>query len=63
VVEDIISALSRMRRTDEGRRAMDQQRELDPLLRIANLGDWLPIHRPEDIATFAEGLRKAGLPE
>jgi len=42
---------------------MDQLRELDPLLRIANLGDWLPIHRPEDFATFAEGLRKAGLPE
>jgi hypothetical protein len=50
-------------RTDEGRRAMDQLRELDPLLRISNLGDWLPIHRPEDLATFAEGLRKAGLPE
>jgi hypothetical protein len=50
-------------RADEGRRAMTELRELDPLLRISNLGDWLPIHRPEDLATFADGLRKAGLPE
>ena len=38
-------------------------RQLDPALRISNLRDWLPIHRPEDLATFADGLRKAGLPE
>ena len=50
-------------RTDEARRAMHHLRELDPALRISNLGDWLPIHRPEDLATFADGLRRAGLPE
>jgi hypothetical protein len=50
-------------RTDEGRRAMAHLRELDPALRISNLKDWLPIHRAEDLATFAEGLRRAGLPE
>jgi TolB-like protein/Tfp pilus assembly protein PilF len=50
-------------RTDEARRAMYQLRQLDPALRISNLTDWLPIHRPEDLAIFAEGLRKAGLPE
>jgi TolB-like protein len=50
-------------RTDEGRRAMDHLRQLDPALRISNLTDWLPIHRPEDLATFADGLRRAGLPE
>ena len=50
-------------RTDEARRAMDHLRQLDPALRISNLGDWLPIHRPEDLATFADGLRRAGLPE
>ncbi|MDB5634570.1 MAG: CadC-family transcriptional regulator [Tardiphaga sp.] len=49
-------------RTAEGRRAMDHLRELDPTLRVSHLRDWLPIHRPEDLATFAEGLRKAGLP-
>jgi TolB-like protein/Tfp pilus assembly protein PilF len=50
-------------RNDEARRAMDRLRQLDPALRISNLGDWLPIHRPEDLATFADGLRRAGLPE
>jgi TolB-like protein len=50
-------------RTDEARRAMSHLRQLDSTLRISNLEDWLPIHRPEDLATFADGLRKAGLPE
>jgi hypothetical protein len=50
-------------RTDEARRAMDHLRQLDSTLRISNLEDWLPIHRPEDLATFADGLRRAGLPE
>ncbi len=50
-------------RTDQAQRAMDHLRELDPALRISNLGDWLPIHRPEDLAVFADGLRRAGLSE
>jgi TolB-like protein len=50
-------------RPDEARRAMDRLRELDPALRISDLRDWLSIRRPEDLATFAEGLRRAGLPE
>ena len=50
-------------RIEESHRAMDHLRELDPGLRISNLGEWLPIQRAEDIATFADGLRKAGLPE
>ena len=50
-------------RTDEARRAMRHLRELDPTLRTSNLADWLPIHRPQDVAVFADGLRKAGLPE
>ena len=50
-------------RTDEARPAMQHLRRLDPSLRVSNLGDWLPIHRPEDLTTFADGLRRAGLPE
>ena len=50
-------------RPEEGKRAMAQLRKLDPLLRISNLRDWLPIRRAEDLATFADGLRRAGLPE
>jgi TolB-like protein/tetratricopeptide (TPR) repeat protein len=48
---------------DEARRAMDHLRQLDATLRITNLEDWLPIQRPEHLATFADGLRRAGLPE
>jgi TolB-like protein len=50
-------------RPDEAQRAMKHLRELDPTFRISNLAKWIPIRRPEDIATFADGLRKAGLPE
>lgn len=50
-------------RSDEAQRAMRYLRQLDPALRVSSLSDWLPIRRPEDLATFAEGLRRAGLPE
>ena len=50
-------------RIAEGRKAMEHLRKLDPSLRISNLRDWLPIRRAEDFATFADGLRRAGLPE
>jgi TolB-like protein len=50
-------------RLEEARRAGDQLREFAPTFRISNLRDWLPINRPEDLSVFAEGLRKAGLPE
>ena len=63
VVSIIAASHALAGRTDEGRRAMDHLRQLDPALRISNLKDWLPLHRPEDLATFADGLRKAGLPE
>jgi tetratricopeptide (TPR) repeat protein len=63
VVSIIAASHALAGRTDEARRAMDHLRQLDATLRIANLEDWLPIHRPEDLATFADGLRRAGLPE
>ena len=47
----------------EARRAMDHLRQLDPALRLCNVGDWLPIHLPENLATLVDGLRGAGLPE
>jgi len=50
-------------RADEARQAMQRLRTLDASLRVSNLKDWLPIHRPEDLARFADGLRLAGLPE
>ncbi|HEX2335927.1 MAG TPA: tetratricopeptide repeat protein, partial [Hyphomicrobiaceae bacterium] len=50
-------------RADQAQGAMCRLRQLDPELRISGLRDWLPIRRPEDLATFEDGLRRAGLPE
>jgi hypothetical protein len=64
MVIDVIAASQALAgRQDEAQRAMNYLRELDPTLRLCSLGDWLPIRRPKDLATFADGLRKAGLPE
>ena len=32
-------------------------------LRISTLEDWLPFQRRQDLATFTDRLRRAGLPE
>jgi hypothetical protein len=50
-------------RADEAQRAMRHLRSLDPALRISNLKDWVLLQRQEDLAMFADGLRRAGLPE
>ncbi|PDT45186.1 CadC-family transcriptional regulator [Sinorhizobium fredii] len=50
-------------RNDKAKQAMQRLRTLDPSLRVSNLKDWLPIHRQQDLARFADGLRLAGLPE
>jgi tetratricopeptide (TPR) repeat protein len=50
-------------RDEEARRAIVRVRQLDPTLRIASLAHWTPFQRPEHLATWADGLRKAGLPE
>lgn len=50
-------------RTDEARQVLRHLRGLDPELRISNLKDWVLLRRPEDLAMFTEGFRKAGLPE
>jgi adenylate cyclase len=48
----------------EAREAMARLREIDPALRLSNLARVAPpFRRPEDLARFTEGLRKAGLPE
>ena len=50
-------------RSDEARAALRRLRRLDPALRLANLDDWLTFHSPDHLATFAQGLRLAGLPD
>jgi len=49
-------------RMDEARRAMQHVRRLAPALRLSGVEDWVVLQRPEDLATFVEGLRRAGLP-
>lgn len=63
VVSIIAASHALAGRREEASRVMNHLRRLDPTLRISNLRDWLPIRRPDDLATFSEGLRKAGLPE
>jgi hypothetical protein len=52
-------------RPEEGHKAVARLRQLNPSLRVSNLKtDVLgPYRHAEDIARYAEGLRKAGLPE
>jgi len=50
-------------RMDEAKRAISRVQQLDPTLRVATLAEWLPIRRPENLATLADGLRRAGLPD
>jgi tetratricopeptide (TPR) repeat protein len=48
---------------DQAANAMARVRELDPHLRIADVGDRFPFRRPQDHARLVEGLRKAGVPD
>ena len=47
----------------KARQVMEQLRELAPALRVSNLSEVYPLHRHEDLAKLADGLRIAGLPE
>jgi hypothetical protein len=49
-------------RMGEARQAMQRLQEIAPTLRVATLTEVLPIQRPQELAIFAEGLLKAGLP-
>ena len=37
--------------------------QLAPSLRVADIKDWIPFRRSEDLARMEDGLRMAGLPE
>jgi adenylate cyclase len=51
-------------RPQQAQKLLARLRQLDPALRVFNLRDVLgPYRRPEDLARYEEGLRKAGLPE
>jgi TolB-like protein len=50
-------------RLDKAKDAIARLLSLNPRERISNLRDHYPLRRPEDLAIFADGLRRAGLPE
>jgi len=50
-------------RMTKAKKTMARLRELMPNLRISNLSELFPLRRPQDVSNFADGLRKAGLPE
>ena len=47
----------------DAQKAMARIRHLNPALRLSNLKELLPFERPQDFDLWAEGLRRAGLPE
>jgi len=48
----------------QAQKLLARLRQLDPALRVSNLRDRMgPYRRPEDVARYEDGLRKAGLPE
>ena len=51
-------------RLEEAQKAIARMRQLDPNVHISNLKDRLPaFRRPENLARYLEGLRKAGMSE
>jgi len=48
---------------ERARKAAKRMLEIDPTFRVSELSDHVPMRRPEDLARYAEGLRRAGLPE
>src|SRR5262249_17448149 len=48
---------------DEARSAVMKLLQLAPGYRVSNVREVYPLRRPQDLAKFEEGLRKAGLPE
>ena len=48
-------------RLEEARNAIARLRQLNTTPHISNLKNQIPLRRPEDLARYTEGLRKAGL--
>jgi len=52
-----------MGRLEEARQAIARVRSIAPALRVSNLKNVVPFRQPEHLEKYADGLRKAGLPE
>jgi tetratricopeptide (TPR) repeat protein len=49
-------------RMQDARLTIDHLAKVDPDFRVRDLTTVAPFHKPEDLATFEDALRKAGLP-
>jgi len=52
-----------MGRMEDARLAIARVRKIDPTLRVSNLKNVVPFRQTELLERYAEGLRKAGLPD
>jgi adenylate cyclase len=50
-------------RIEKARKIAARFHQLVPGFRVSSMKDYLPFRRPEDLARYEDGLRKAGLPE
>lgn len=48
---------------EKAAQAVIRMLQIDPSLRICKIKELFPLRRPNDLAKYEEGLRKAGLPE
>ena len=48
---------------EQAQKAAKRVLEIDPAFRVSSVADHVPLRRPDDLARYAEGLRRAGLPE
>ena len=48
---------------EKAAQAASRMLQIDPSLRISKIKELFPLRRPNDLAKYEEGLRKAGLPE
>jgi TolB-like protein/class 3 adenylate cyclase len=58
-----VASAALLGRMEDARKYFARLQMLDPQLRISNLGERIFLHRPDDHARLAEGLRRAGVPE
>ena len=58
-----VASAALLNRTGLTKKYFARLKVLDPSLSLSNLGSRIGLRRPDDIARFSEGLRKAGLQE
>lgn len=58
-----VAALGLSGRVDEAREAVSELLAAQPDATVSKLKSLMPMRRPEDLARYLDGLRKAGMPE